>query len=96
MSGTLSRQIIYLNVLITRCSKADSILLVHIGRLKISESLPDQMSILLLIKPDLYIILGNLVTKQQNLFPPGNWPRSFREATDSQVTFCFWKELSLL
>ena len=97
MSGWLTRQALslsnslcpHLDIFVSRSAEADPVLLVNIGGLEISESLPDQLTVGLLVEPDLDIILVDLITEQQNLLPPGYWTGSLCEPADSEVTLGF-------
>ena len=79
----------HLDIFVSRSPEADPVLLVDIGGLEISEALPDQLTVGLLVEPDLDIILVDLITEQQNLLPPGNWTGSLCEPADSEVTLGF-------
>ena len=79
----------HLDIFVSRSAEADPVLLVNIGGLEISESLPDQLTVGLLVEPDLDIILVDLITEQQNLLPPGNRTGSLCEPADREVTLGF-------
>ena len=79
----------HLDIFVSRSAEADPVLLVNIGGLEISESLPDQLTVGLLVEPDLDIILVDLITEQQDLLPPADWTGSLCEPADSEVTLGF-------
>ena len=79
----------HLDIFVSRSAEADPVLLVDIGGLEISESLPDQLAVGLLVEPDLDIVLVDLITEQQDLLPPSHWTGSLCEPADSEVTLGF-------
>ena len=79
----------HLDIFVSRSAEADPVLLVNIRGLEISETLPDQLAVGLLVEPDLDIILVDLITEQQDLLPPADWTGSLCEPADSEVTLGF-------
>ena len=80
----------HLQILVAGSPKANSVLLVNIGRLEISQCLPDNLAVsLLLIEADLDVVLGHFVTEEEDLLATGNWPARLSEPADGEVTFGF-------
>ena len=54
--------------------------------LKITESLPEQLVILLLVEPDLDVVLVDLVAEQEYLLASRHWTGSLCQTTNGEVT----------
>ena len=62
----------------------------NIGRLEISQRLPHNLAILLLlVEADLDVVLGHFVAEEEDLLPTGNWTAGLSEPADGEVTFGF-------
>ena len=72
--------------MIPRSSESDPVLLVHVRRLEVPESLPNDVAPLsLLVEPDLDVVLDHFVAEEQHLFAAGDGCGALGQAADGQV-----------